>query len=277
MRNALLLCLIFSLVTACHNDEDILPAPPPVSSAPTPGAEPKAAEEDATPAFDLQSELFQHGMFKKMPYRILFPRKYDATKSYPLHIFLHGIGERGTDNEKQLSLGATHFQVDSIRDQYPAFIVFPQCPDTNYWFDEPVTETLRGLVDSLLKDQRIDAKKISVGGFSMGAYGTFAMVARNPELFQSAIAISGDGDQSKASLMARSKWRLFAGKKDVVVPSGRTEQMARALASAGASVSFILYPEADHGRTWINAFSEPDFFRWIFSGDHTPIYRAGED
>ena len=274
MRNALLLCLMFFLIAACQNEEDILPTPPPLSSAPTPGAEPGPAEEEAAPDFDLKSELFQYGVFNKMPYRILFPRNYDATKSYPLHIFLHGIGERGTDNEKQLTLGAAHFQADSIRDEYHAFIVFPQCPDTEFWFNEPVTETLRGLIDSLVKNQRIDGKKISLGGFSMGAYGTFAMVARNPELFQSAIAISGDGDESKASLMAKSKWRLFAGKKDDVVPSRRTEQMARALANAGASVSFILYPEADHGRTWINAFSEPDFFRWIFSADHTPIYRA---
>ena len=277
MRNALLLCLIFSLVTACQNDEDILPTPPPLSSAPTTGAEPEAAEEEAAPTFDLQSEVFQYGVFKKMPYRILFPRKYDATKSYPLHIFLHGIGERGTDNEKQLSLGAAHFQADSIRNQYPAFIVFPQCPDANYWSDEPVTETLRGLIDNLLKNQPIDPTGISVAGFSMGAFGTFALVARNPELFRSAVAISGDGDQSKASLMAKSKWRLFAGKKDAIVPSRRTEQMAKALASAGASVSFTLYPQADHGRTWINAFSEPDFFRWIFSGDHTPIGPAADD
>ena len=276
MRNVLLLCLILFLLAACHNEEDILPTPPSPSSTPTRGVDPDLSQNQTPPSFDVKSELFQSGVFKNMPYRILFPRNYEAGKSYPLHIFLHGIGERGSDNEKQLSLGAAHFRADSVRDRYKAFVVFPQCADGEYWVNEPVTTTLRELIDSLLKTQSIDKDKISIGGFSMGAYGTFAMVARNPDLFHSAIAISGDGDESQASSMAKSKWRLFAGKKDDVVPSQRTEKMAIALAQAGASVSFTLYPYADHGRTWMNAFSEPDFFKWLFSEAHTPIYRSGE-
>ena len=34
-------------------------------------------------------------------YRILLPQNFDKTKKYPLHLFLHGIGERGSDNKKQ--------------------------------------------------------------------------------------------------------------------------------------------------------------------------------
>ena len=273
MRSVLLLCLIAFLLAACHED-DVLPTPPSPSSRPTGALGSQPTQEQTPPPFDVTSEVFQAGIFKNMPYRILFPRNYDPTKSYPLHIFLHGIGERGSDNEKQLSLGSAHFRADSVRNQYRAFVVFPQCADGEYWVNEPVTTTLRELIDSLLKHQSIDKEKISIGGFSMGAYGTFAMVARHPELFHAAIAISGDGDESKASSMARSKWRLFAGKKDDVVPSRKTEKMAKALAQAGASVSFILYPNADHGRTWLNAFSEPDFFKWIFSEAQTPIYRG---
>ena len=36
-------------------------------------------------------------------YRILLPQNFDETKKYPLHLFLHGIGERGSDNKKQLT------------------------------------------------------------------------------------------------------------------------------------------------------------------------------
>src|SRR5260221_13807474 len=46
---------------------------------------------------------------KTMPYRILFPENYDRTKKYPLVLFLHGAGERGNDNEKQLTHGAKLF------------------------------------------------------------------------------------------------------------------------------------------------------------------------
>ena len=42
-------------------------------------------------------------------YRLLSPKDYNSKKSYPLHLFLHGVGERGNDNEKQLVHGSKLF------------------------------------------------------------------------------------------------------------------------------------------------------------------------
>jgi predicted peptidase len=99
----------------------------------------------------------------------------------------------------------------------------------------------------------------------MGAYGTYAMVAEFPDLFAAAVAISGDGDARKASRMKKTKWRIFAGKRDEIVSFGKSEKMAKALEEAGASVYYTLYPNADHAGSWILAFEEPDFCSWIFS------------
>src|SRR5688500_14477927 len=38
-----------------------------------------------------------------LPYRLLLPPDYNPKKEYPLILFLHGAGERGNDNEKQLT------------------------------------------------------------------------------------------------------------------------------------------------------------------------------
>jgi predicted peptidase len=121
------------------------------------------------------------------------------------------------------------------------------------------------LIDTTIGSYLIDKEKIYIGGFSMGAYGTFALVAQNPELFAAAVAISGDGNTRQAPVMAETKWRIFAGKKDEVVPSSKTENMAAALNDAGASVSFTLYPDTNHEGTWMRAFSESDFCYWLFS------------
>ena len=266
MRNFFLACFLLALITACHNEEEVKPIPTPATTPAAPAGT-EIPQQDQRPSFDADADVFQYGSFDDMPYRILFPKNYDPAKAYPLHIFLHGIGERGTDNEAQLGVGAAHFQADSIREKYPAFILFPQCPDSQYWFSETITDKLRALIDSVVSAQNIDPTRLSIGGFSMGAYGTFAMVARNPNLFTSAIAISGDGDETKADQMAESKWRLFAGARDSVVPSRKTEKMAKALLNAGASVSFTVYPNADHGRTWHHAFSEADFFDWLFRAE----------
>src|SRR5687767_969762 len=68
-----------------------------------------------------------------LPYRILFPENYDKAKKYPLVLFLHGAGERGSDNEKQLVHGGKLFLDSLNRKNFPAIVVFPQCPTGNYW------------------------------------------------------------------------------------------------------------------------------------------------
>lgn len=268
MRNVLLCVIFISLfVTACEKHDEILPVPPATPQS-VPLAEPEPENiEEVKPAWNFTSELFQYGKFKGMPYRVLVPRNYDPTQNYPLHIFLHGIDERGTDNEQPLSAGAKNFQVDSVRTNYPAFIIFPQCPKEEYWFSEQVTNTLKGMIDAFAAENKIDQNKISIGGFSMGAYGTFAMVARYPGFFESAVAIAGDGDERSALSMAETSWQIFAGKKDDVVSSEASERMATALTKAGASVTFTLYPDADHHGTWRKAFATPDLFMKIFSAD----------
>ena len=79
-----------------------------------------------------QNELYQKRYFtfkeNTLPYRILFPENYDRTKTYPLVVFLHGAGERGNDNEKQLVHGSWLFTNEQNRQKYPAIVIFPQCP-----------------------------------------------------------------------------------------------------------------------------------------------------
>jgi predicted peptidase len=254
--------LFFIVLTAvaCQKPDDVVPMRPGQQAQ---GQSPEASEAPKT--LNHNSDSYQYGKYFSIPYRILLPRNYDPAKSYPLHVFLHGIGESGVDNEKQLTVGSTAFLSDSIRTKYPAIIIFPQCPQSHRWYDEEMTETVSGLIDTLTKSYTVDLNKITISGFSMGAFGTCAMVAHNPGLFAAAVAISGAGDEHEAYLMAKPKWRFFAGKKDDIVPSIESESMANALAKAGASVSFTAYPETNHKNTWAKAFSEPDFFYWLFS------------
>ena len=66
-------------------------------------------------------------------YRILFPESFDESKIYPLHLFLHGIGERGSDNKKQLTYVNKVFSDKRNRKRFPAIVIFPQAPNTDSW------------------------------------------------------------------------------------------------------------------------------------------------
>jgi len=64
-------------------------------------------------------------------YRLLQPEKVKAGHRYPLVLFLHGSGERGRDNARQLIWGAGTFIDKKNRRCYPAYVVAPQCPKAN--------------------------------------------------------------------------------------------------------------------------------------------------
>ena len=66
-------------------------------------------------------------------YRIMYPLKYNPKKKYPVLLFLHGAGERGNNNEAQLVHGAKLFADSANRAKYPAIVIFPQCPFTDFW------------------------------------------------------------------------------------------------------------------------------------------------
>ena len=79
-----------------------------------------------------------------LPYRILFPKNFDATKKYPLIFVLHGSGERGNNNDAQLAYGPKLFLNDTIRAKYPAIVVFPQCPAISYWSNVKIDNDTSG-------------------------------------------------------------------------------------------------------------------------------------
>jgi predicted peptidase len=80
---------------------------------------------------------YDKGIFVKgkdsISYRVLLPKNFDKNQKYPLLIFLHGSGERGTDNEKQLDHGGKLFLEEAVRNKFPAIVVFPQCPPEDRW------------------------------------------------------------------------------------------------------------------------------------------------
>lgn len=244
--------LLALLMFGCQDEATVYPAYKPPADEPTP------------PPLTGNEDTFQAGATDALQYRILFPIDYNPAKRYPLHLFLHGIGERGSDNESQLRIGGAFFLADSVRSSYPAFIVFPQCPEDEFWFNKNIIESLRVLINTLTAGLSVDTDSISIGGFSMGAFGTFAMVASFPNQFVAAAAISGDGEPVLAPTMSRPTWQLFAGGRDEIVPALRTQQMAQALSEAGAEVTFTLYPEATHQNTWRYAFADPHFFNRLF-------------
>jgi predicted peptidase len=218
-------------------------------------------------------------------YRILYPEQYDKTKKYPLILFLHGAGERGNDNEKQLTHGAQLFLQPVNRNSFPAIVIFPQCPANNYWasvkvdrstapvtldFDysrapsTPLTSAIE-VVKRIMKRENIKSSQLYIMGLSMGGMGTFEAVYRYPKMFAAAIAVCGGGDTLRYDKRIKKiPFWVFHGDKDAVVDVRQSRRMVNRLESLGAHVKYTEYPGVNHN-TWDYAFAEPELLRWLFS------------
>ena len=231
---------------------------------------------------EFEKKVYVTASNDSLNYRLLRPEVEQEGEKYPLVLFLHGSGERGSDNEKQLFHGSQMWLNPVNRENYPAFVLVPQCPESGYWaytdrpssFEpdqmpsdiplSPVFRTLKELIDTYLAMPQVDKKRVYVIGLSMGAMGTYDLAVRYPEIFAAAIPICGTVNPTRLSAAKDVKFRIFHGDADTVVPVSGSRQAYKALKAAGADVEYIEFPGVTHG-SWNPAFTQPDFMSWLFS------------
>lgn len=213
-----------------------------------------------------------------LKYRMLFPDA-DTLRKYPLVIFLHGSGERGSDNEAQLKWGVMNFATDQNMIMHPAIVIAPQCPEKMGWSNftrgktssdmrllpEPSKpmELLIALIHQIMKTMPVDTNRIYITGLSMGGFGTYDAIERYPGLFAAAVPVCGGGDVSKVSSISRLPVWIFQGAEDPAVNPSYALDMLEALTKAGAHPGFTQYPEVGHF-SWLGAYSDPLMIEWLF-------------
>ncbi len=212
-------------------------------------------------------------------YRLLEPQKKCFLKKYPLVIFLHGAGERGNDNERQLIWGAGAFVDEGNRKDFPCYVIAPQCPKEKRWVEinwaldahdmpEDPSETMAlvmELIEQTLDKYPINKKRIYISGLSMGGYGTWDLISRLPETFAAAAPVCGGADEKQAYKLVNMPIWVFHGGDDPVVPVIRSRNMVKAIKDAdGELIKYTEYPGVGHG-SWKPTYADPELMKWMFS------------
>ena len=231
-----------------------------------------AAVED-----DFQPHVYRNAQQRELNYRLLVPRELKPGEKYPLVLFLHGAGERGSDNKAQLKHVVSIFVDPENRRRYPCFVLAPQCPSGEKWVDvnwfskthetpenpaAPMALVLE-VIEQLCKDQPIDTRWLYVMGLSMGGYGTWDLLVRKPEMFAAAVPICGGGDETKADKLVGLPIWCFHGDKDTAVPVARSRNMIEAIKKAGGQPKYTEYPGVGHD-SWTPATKEAELLPWLF-------------
>lgn len=214
-----------------------------------------------------------------LPYRLYRSEKADTlSEALPLVVFLHGAGERGNDNCAQLTHCVCYFLDDTITGNYPFLLMAPQCPKGRRWVNtdwslpehqmepEPTAElkSVFALIDSLIHVGTADSTRVYICGLSMGGFGVWDALQRQPKRFAAAIAICGGGDPAYAETIKDLPVYIFHGMQDGIVMPSRSIRMYDALRETGSQKAILItYPELGHG-CWDEAFSTPGIFKWLF-------------
>tara|TARA_R110002020_G_scaffold396308_4_gene606522 strand:- start:1416 stop:2267 length:852 start_codon:yes stop_codon:yes gene_type:complete len=237
----------------------------------------------------------------KMPYRLYSPK--DEKEDLPLVIFLHGRGDRGTDNGPQLYnnseifMNAMSIVGPNMQSKYPSYVLIPQCSDKTEneewakWVGNTPETPFKGLgedgsytmntqpsesgtaalelIDKIIDSLNLDPNRIYIIGKSMGGFGTWEFTARRPELFAAAVPLAGYSDPSQVDNIKHIPYWIFHGDQDEYNPVAGSRTMYNLLTKAYADVKYTEYEGANHGQSFEEAFNDPELIPWIFSKTKT--------
>lgn len=238
------------------------------------------------PAAFVQREAIVDG--RAYRYQVFVPASVAAARKPPVILFLHGSGERGSDNKRQLGTGLGPY-VRSHADDFPAIVVFPQVPEDEEWFGPSVRVAFAAL-DAATREFDGDTHRTYLTGMSMGGYGTWELGLMQPQRFAALVPVCGAvkppdderalhvtlvADEPDPYAVIASRLRdvpvwIFHGAKDDDVPPADDRRLIAAFKAIGArDARYTEFPGIGHN-AWDPAYARtPELWTWLFA-QHRP-------
>lgn len=217
-------------------------------------------------------------------YRVWLPAHYTKLHHWPVVLFLHGSGERGTDNLRQLTNGLAP-ALERYGQRYKVVVVLPQCRMGEEWYGEEETQALAAL-EQTIREFHGDRRRVYLTGISMGGAGAWYM-ARHRRKFAAVVPISGevarrpddpfpsdpppdiarivgapDPYAALADQIGATPIWAFHGSADEVVPATESRAMFAALKQSGGNALYTEYAGAGHD-VWDLVYANNDFVKWM--------------
>ncbi len=216
-------------------------------------------------------------------YQVFVPQDYSPKKSWPVLLFLHGAGERGSDCSAQTEIGLGPALRRELKN-FPGVVVMPQCLPGEFWHGEMEQQALQAL-EQTLKEFHGDRARVYLTGLSMGGYGTFYFAARHPGKFAALAPICGGvvpprtfpfppnvaeqipkdkPYETIAKLIGKTPVWIFHGSADRTIPVSESRNMSAALRAIGGAVKYTEYEGVEHN-SWDRAYAEKELWTWLFA------------
>lgn len=217
-------------------------------------------------------------------YRVWLPAHYTKLHHWPVVLYLHGSGQRGDDNLRQLTVGLPP-ALEKYGQRYKCVVVMPQCPYNAEWYGDMEVMAQAALEESI-REFHGDRRRVYLTGNSMGGIGTWYM-ARHRRRFAAILPVCGavtrapndpfptdpppdiariayarDPFGTLAQEIGPTPIWAFHGASDEVIPVSETRNMVAAMQRAGGNVRYTEYPGAGHD-VWDRVYADPGVAHWM--------------
>lgn len=211
---------------------------------------------------------FKAYIYKGVQFRLKWPKNYDPSGNtkYPLLVFFHGKGERGSiyDNEYQLYHGGELHRNAVDNGTFNGFLLYPQSDASSSDFGTKRIFVMELIENFLIPELNVDPFRVNINGLSLGGYQTWQFFISYPKLVASITPISNAASTTSDYIIQNKFipiW-LFQGALDQSPVPAIAQYLNNKAQQAGANFTYTEYPNLGHG-SWYAAWNEPDYFPFI--------------
>ncbi len=195
-------------------------------------------------------------------YVVYVPRGFDGSRAYPVVLFLHGSGQKGTDGLGGIQGGLAP-AIASRPDDYPFLGVFPQAEES-WKADSDDARNALAALDDALTHYKGNPKRVVLTGLSMGGSGSWSIAAAHPERFSAVVTICGRGDTETANRFKTLPLWAIVGDGDSDKTVLNIRDMVTAIRAAGGQARHTEYRAVGHN-SWDRAYNDPAVVEWMLA------------
>lgn len=194
-----------------------------------------------------------------LKYLLFLPADYMSQKKWPLILFLHGAGEKGSNLEIVKRQGLP--KIIEHGKELPFIVVAPQCPESSFW--DMHLDELYLLLQEVKNEYAVDNKRIYLTGISMGGYGVWGLASKYPDEFAALVPICGGWENlnSILKLIDIPIW-VFHGALDNIVPVDESIRLVKFLKQHNANIKLTIYPDLAHD-SWTPTYQNDELYKWL--------------
>ncbi len=194
-------------------------------------------------------------------YALFEPPEYRGDRAWPLILFLHGYGDRGTEGRQYTAVGLPP-ALESMKEGFGFFVLCPQGHSGAWPPEREDAITAFEELDAIEREYRIDPRRIYLTGLSSGGNGVWELADRYPNRWAAIVPVASSGDPGIAPRIHGIPCWCFHNSHDAGSPVASPRRMIAALRAAGGAPRYTEYFGLEHN-CWDRAYATPELYEWL--------------